>query len=195
MPSSNHSEPHRRIRFYDQRFGRSGFTLVELLVVIAIMGILVGMLLPAVQSVRAAARRSACQNNLRQIGIALLNYESAHQKFPPGRTWTVTEEGDSDSDPDRIGYSWFAQILPQLEANNLFDQIDFTQPPNAPDNHAAIGNTIPIAFSLARLAKITIAMEMVSFDSSFTRPILRRSTSVAWTTWASRVQRTTMRMS
>jgi len=146
MPSSNHSEPHRRIRFYDQRFGRSGFTLVELLVVIAIIGILVGMLLPAVQSVRAAARRSACQNNLRQIGIALLNYESAHQKFPPGRTWTVTEEGDSDSDPDRIGYSWFAQILPQLEANNLFDQIDFTQPPNAPDNHAAIGNTIPIAF-------------------------------------------------
>lgn len=66
-----------------KRFNR-GFTLVELLVVIAIIGILIGMLLPAVQSVREAARRTTCMNNLRQLSLAILNYESAHQQYPSG---------------------------------------------------------------------------------------------------------------
>lgn len=117
------------------------FTLVELLVVIAIIGILIGLLLPAVQAVREAARRTACKNNLRQIGLGLLNYESAFGVFPPGQRWTVTK----DVNPDRIGYSWFAQILPQLEAGNVSGQIDPMLPPDNPGNHFAIATSLPVA--------------------------------------------------
>ena len=115
-----------------------GFTLVELLVVIAIIGILIGMLLPAVQSVRAAARRTTCQNNLRQIGLAILNFESGAMEFPPGQTWTGPE-----SDTTRLDYSWMARILPQLEAGNIYDQINFRQPWNVTANQSAIANKIP----------------------------------------------------
>jgi prepilin-type N-terminal cleavage/methylation domain-containing protein len=100
---------------------QDGFTLVELLVVIAIIGILVGMLLPAVQSVRGAARRAVCQNNLRQIGLGILNYESARNHYPPG------------SRP-LAAHSWCTLILPHVEQKNLFDSIDLSVPWNAPQN-------------------------------------------------------------
>ncbi len=102
---------------------RSAFTLVELLVVIAIIGILIGMLLPAVQQVREAARRIECANNVRQIGLALLNYESAHQAFPPG--WRTSNTSAPIEEP---GWGWSAYVLPQLEGQNIADQIDFDIP-------------------------------------------------------------------
>jgi len=93
---------------------KRGFTLVELLVVIAIIGVLVGMLLPAVQMVREAARRSTCLNNMRQMGMATHNYQSAHLKLPPGAT-----PGPMTSTPD---YSLHVLLLPYLEQPALYDQ-------------------------------------------------------------------------
>ena len=106
----------------------SGFTLVELLVVIAIIGILIGMLLPAVQQVREAARRIDCSNKSRQIGLAVINYESSHGEFPPG--WIVDPSLDSNSS-QLTGWGWTSIILPFLEANNLAELIDFNGPVDA----------------------------------------------------------------
>lgn len=110
---------------------KTGFTLVELLVVIAIIGILIGMLLPAVQSVREAARRVTCQNNFRQIGIAIANYESSHQRYPAGRIgcddighqMSVSQCLGDLSSEERNGASGFVSILPQLEQSMLSQAI------------------------------------------------------------------------
>ncbi len=93
----------------------SGFTLVELLVVIAIIGILVALLLPAIQAAREAARRMTCSNNLKQMGLALQSYHDVHKKFPPSITRAT-------------GWSWGTHILPQLEQQALYDGLDITTP-------------------------------------------------------------------
>ena len=96
---------------------KKGFTLVELLVVIAIIGILVGMLLPAVQMVREAARRTRCSNNLHQIVLALHNYESSNQRFPQG---FIGDESEFTK-----GWAWTSHILGFLDQQNMKDDIDF----------------------------------------------------------------------
>lgn len=106
------------------RWRRSrGFTLVELLVVIAIIGILIALLLPAVQAAREAARRSSCTNNMVQIGLALHNYEAAHGVLPPG---TVNDKGPIRSEPVGYHMSWIVQMLPYIEEGNTFRHIDFS---------------------------------------------------------------------
>jgi len=95
---------------------KHGFTLVELLVVIAIIGVLIALLLPAVQAAREAARRMSCANNARQLALAMHNYESANQKFPPA---IIIGKG-------QFRWSALARIMPYLEEANLADRIDFS---------------------------------------------------------------------
>ncbi len=97
---------------------RRAFTLVELLVVIAIIGVLVALLLPAVQAAREAARRSQCTNNLKQMGLALQNHVSALGVFPQGGTDPWHDEGTTKFDK---GYGWMVQILPYVENATLRD--------------------------------------------------------------------------
>jgi prepilin-type N-terminal cleavage/methylation domain-containing protein len=129
---------------------RSGFTLVELLVVIAIIGILVALLLPAVQAARESARRANCQSNIKNVALAILSYESARKTTPYGMTFPKVAETD-------VGYlsvfnaNWIISILPQLEGQTLFDSFDLKRrindnaaPLDTNRNYNARGVEIPV---------------------------------------------------
>jgi prepilin-type N-terminal cleavage/methylation domain-containing protein/prepilin-type processing-associated H-X9-DG protein len=101
-----------------------GFTLIELLVVISIIGVLIGLLLPAVQAAREAARRTQCVNNLKQLGIAVHTYESSYRTFPPGYVSNFDARGN-DTGP---GWGWSALFLPQIEQKPLLDASNLSLP-------------------------------------------------------------------
>jgi prepilin-type N-terminal cleavage/methylation domain-containing protein len=113
---------------------RKAFTLVELLVVIAIIGILVGLLLPAVQSAREAARRSQCMNNLHQLGLACLNYVDSYGTFPPAMQGPGTQ---NPGQPTYFGPNWVIKILPFCEYSDLYKQFDLAKSISDPTNALA----------------------------------------------------------
>src|SRR4051795_4338580 len=106
----------------DRGHVRRAMTLIELIVVIAIIGALMALLLPAVQMARASARRMTCSNNLKQLGLALLNYESIHKRLPPGYVSAYDKEGN-DTGP---GWGWCSMLLPQIEENAIYATINFS---------------------------------------------------------------------
>ncbi len=118
---------------------KPGFTLVELLVVIAIIGVLLALLIPAVQAARETSRRAACQNNLRQIGLGLSNYESANRKFPAGKKWS-----GPPSDPGSFALAWSSFILENLELQTLHNAMDFKRPFTDPKNLPVTTMVLPV---------------------------------------------------
>jgi len=118
-----------------------GFTLVELLVVIAIIGLLVALLLPAIQMARESARRSQCMNNLRQVGVAVQTYHDSKQQFPSGR--------DRD---DEYGTSWAFRLLPFMEEEPIFKSRVAGQPADAPVNEMAMRTPVPTFYCPSRRA-------------------------------------------
>src|SRR5262245_1083966 len=121
------------------RSTRRAFTLIELLVVIAIVAVLIGLLLPAVQKVREAAARAKCQNNLKQVALALHHYHDIRQSFPSGYISGVSANGD-DTGP---GWGWAAQVLPQVEQSALYSYIRFDRPIEDPVNSDARRTAVP----------------------------------------------------
>jgi prepilin-type N-terminal cleavage/methylation domain-containing protein len=121
-----------------------GFTLIELLVVITLIAVLVGLLLPAVQQAREAARRSQCQNNLKQFGLALHNYHDLFSVFPPSSTSDVEQGGWIPNPLARHIHSWASLVLPQLDQSALHQQMDFHVSALHPHNQAAAATQLAV---------------------------------------------------
>lgn len=122
---------------------RDGLTLIELLVVIGIIGVLAAMLLPAVQSSRSSARKLQCTNNLRQVGLAILNYEAIHKIIPS--LWNGTRYKEPRGVVDEFYFhSWQTPLLPALEEASLYDRIDISLSPTHPDNQPNLNTSISV---------------------------------------------------
>lgn len=121
------------------RRGGRGFTIVELLTVIAIIGVLVALLLPAVQAARESARRTQCQNHLKQLSLGLANFELANLKYPAGQKWSGPR-----SDPSSYALAWSALLLPFVEQQAVAEKIDFSFPLDDPRNLPATGQVVSL---------------------------------------------------
>jgi len=132
---------------WNKKQNSAAFTLVELLVVIAIIGILVALLLPAIQAAREAARRTECLNNIRQIGIAFTNYESSKKQLPVGATQRYGNDpvtgAPYTSDPTM--FSWVSLLMPFIEEASLHSQVDWTIPLNTRNANGDTSHHIPFA--------------------------------------------------
>ncbi len=142
----------------ERRTNHAGLTLVELLVVIAIVGILIGMLLPAVQQVREAARRVQCQNNLRQLALGTLNYSSARsERLPP--LWKTANPNPWDN------FSWRIDILPFIEAENLRQSLMLDELPLSSVNLSAAESQLPIFQCPSTPQSPRVIVELGSFSN------------------------------
>jgi prepilin-type N-terminal cleavage/methylation domain-containing protein/prepilin-type processing-associated H-X9-DG protein len=146
----------------------NGFTLIELLVVISIISVLIALLLPAVQSAREAARRAQCVNNLKQIGLALANYESAIGTFPPGY---IDRQNNSSYTPDLDmgqGWGWAALSLPFQEQQPVYNAINFNLQIQHPSNTTAARTTLAVFVCPSDGFN---PQPVILYDSTFTNPI------------------------
>ena len=141
------------------RYRYRGFTLIELLVVIAIIGVLVGLLLPAVQQAREAARRMTCVNNLKQTGLAMHSYYDSNRQLPSGYISPGMSAADPSASETAKGYAWGFVLLPYMEQSALFDSIDQTGEAVGTSNEAKAAeanlggyrcptDTAPVSFSV-----------------------------------------------
>lgn len=136
--------------FSMKRLEKKGFTLVELMVVISIIGILTSLLLPAVQAAREAVRRMSCQNNLKQLGLAIANYESALKVIPPAYVTNTRQDGNyygvacADEHRNSMpGWAWGTLLLPYLEQGPLYQSLDLNEPCWAPKNASFVQSKVP----------------------------------------------------
>jgi prepilin-type N-terminal cleavage/methylation domain-containing protein/prepilin-type processing-associated H-X9-DG protein len=147
------------------RRDRLGFTLIEVLVVIFIIGVLVAMLLPAVQFARDASRRTACQNNIRQIAVALQSYEGKRGRLPSLYNGSFLPQPRDRMDEFHF-HSWRSAILSELEQSAIFASIDRTLPASDPKNQAAVNCEIPVFLCPSTSNTHAVVPEVFGFNDS-----------------------------